>query len=62
MPLSRISVRQPFATSSTYARLLQVNVEFSSRSRCKEISLQHYKCVLQSRHFAAKWLIGKELT
>jgi hypothetical protein len=61
MPFSRISVRLLFAAISTYAGLLQVNVELTPRSRCKEISLQLFNLMLQSGHFAAKCLIGKEL-
>lgn len=46
----------------TYARLPQVNVEFSLRNHCKEMSLQVQGLMLQSRHFAAKCLTGKVLT
>ena len=61
MPFPRISVRLLFAAASSQPGLLQVNVELSPRSRCKEISLQLPCLMLQSGHFAAKCLTGKGL-
>jgi hypothetical protein len=61
LPISRISVRQWFADSISYLPLLQVNIEVSVRSYCKEKSLHHTGQMLHSRHFAAKPLMGKEL-
>jgi hypothetical protein len=61
MPSSRISVRRLFAATRLYHRLLQVNVELSATSRCKEKSLQRISLMLHSRHFGAKWLSGKGL-
>jgi hypothetical protein len=61
LPIWRIFVRHLFAAITAHFRLLQVNIELSVTSCCKENSLQHSRQMLHSRHFAAKLLMGKEL-
>jgi len=61
MPFWRISVRRAFAITNTYRGLLQVNVELSAPSRCKENALHTLNHMLHSGHFVAKPLSGKGL-
>lgn len=61
MPNSRISVRLSLPSAVLYPLLLQVNIELSVRTCCKNKALHETRQMLDFRHFVAKWLIDKEL-